>query len=210
MKSPFHSAPFGGEGDVEPFNLFALLKTRTADIHTLVERRVPVFREGFNLQDYTLLVECFYGFWGPVEQRLSQFGTLRDSDLALPSRLKSCLLFEDLHFLGREPADVRICKELPVLDTVEQALGCLYVLEGSTLGSQIIAPHLENKLRLRQGFGASFFNAYGGATGPRWMDFKRFVCGCVQPQQAEDVVAAAQQTFFCLYEWLGTMYDFQN
>src|SRR6185369_16511131 len=112
------------------------------DIHQLIERRVPVFREGFNLEDYTQLVESFFGFWAPVEKGLSTLAPLRDPDLALQSRFKCSLLRKDLLILGRDPATVPQCEKLPRLDTFLQGLGCLYVLEGSTLGSQIISRHL--------------------------------------------------------------------
>ena len=130
--------------------------------------------------------------------------TLRDPDLALQSRLKCSLLREDLLILGRDPATVRQCERLPRLDTFLQGLGCLYVLEGSTLGSQIISRRLEEKLQLGEGSGASFFNAYGQSAGARWIEFKRFISASVRPEQADHVVEAARQTFLCFYEWLGT------
>jgi heme oxygenase len=63
---------------------------------------------------------------------------------------------------------------------------------------------VEEKLRLREGSGASFFNAYGGSVGTRWMEFKRFVCASLRPEHADHVVEAARQTFLCFYEWLGS------
>jgi heme oxygenase len=188
----------------EPFHIFNVLRNGTEDIHRLIEQRVPVFREGFNLEDYTRLVEHFFGFWQPVEERLSRLTALRDPDLALQSRMKCSLLSADLRILGRDSEAVRRCEQLPSLDTDLQGFGCLYVLEGSTLGAPIIARRLDEKLQLREGSGASFFNAYGGLVGPRWMAFKHYVSARVKPEHADDVVAAARQTFTCFYEWLGT------
>jgi heme oxygenase (biliverdin-IX-beta and delta-forming) len=184
--------------------VFDLLKEATADIHLLIEQRVPVFQEGFNLEDYTGLVEQFFGFWAPVEERLAELPELREPDLALESRFKCSLLREDLLILGRDPTTVRRCETLPRLDTFHQGLGCLYVLEGSTLGSQIISRRLKEKLQISEGSGASFFNAYGGSTGARWMEFKRFVSASVELKHADTVVDAARQTFLCFYDWLGT------
>ena len=184
------------------FNILALLRERTADIHLLVEERVPVFQEDFGLGQYTKLVQAFFGFLAPVEERLSELTTLQDPDLALQSRLKSQLLKEDLLILGCDPAAVRRCERLPRLDTFPRGIGCLYVLEGSTLGSQIISRRLEEKLHLNENSGASYFNAYGGLVGSRWMEFKRFVLASVRPEHADEVVGAARDTFTCLYEWL--------
>lgn len=197
-----HSALLA-DASVEQFNVLDLLRTGTADIHQLIERRVPVFREDFNLEDYARLVESFFGFWAPVEEKLSKVPTLRDRDLALQSRFKCSLLRDDLLILGRDPATVPQCEKLPRLDTFLQGLGCLYVLEGSTLGSQIISRRLAEKLQLGERSGASFFNAYGGLVGSRWMEFKRFVSASVTPEHADNVVEAARQTFMCFYEWLG-------
>jgi heme oxygenase (biliverdin-IX-beta and delta-forming) len=188
----------------QQFNVFDLLKKGTADIHQLIERRLPVFQEGFNLEDYTQLVESFFGFWAPVEERLSKLATLKDPDLGLQSRLKCSLLRKDLLILGCDPTTVPLCDRLPRLDTFFQGLGCLYVLEGSTLGSQIISRRLQEKLQLNEGSGASYFNAYSGSVGVRWMAFKRFVSASVRPEHADNVVEAARQTFMCFYEWLGT------
>ena len=146
----------------------------------------------------------FFGFWAPVEERLSNLRTLRDPDLALHSRLKSSLLKEDLLILGGDPAAVRQCENLPRLDTFLQGLGCLYVLEGSTLGSQIISRRLKETLQLNERNGASFFNAYGESTGARWMEFKGFVSTSVKSEDADNIIEAARETFMCFYEWLST------
>jgi heme oxygenase len=187
----------------EQLNVLDRLRKGTADIHQLIEQRVPVFRENFNREDYTQLVESFYGFWAPVEELLSKLESLRDPDLALESRFKCSLLREDLSVLGRDPATVRQCEKLPRLETFLEGLGCLYVLEGSTLGSQIISRRLAEQLQLGAGSGASFFNAYGASVGAQWTDFKRFVTRSVEPEHADNVVEAARQTFLCFYEWLG-------
>jgi heme oxygenase len=207
VNDPLIQAPRLADVDVEQFNVLDLLRKGTADIHRLIEERVPVFREGFNLEDYAQLVESFFGFWAPVEERLSKLASLRDPDLALESRFKCSLLKEDLLVLGRDPATVRQCERLPRLDTFPQGLGCLYVLEGSTLGAQIISRRLAEKLHVSEGLGASFFNAYGGSVGVRWMEFKRYVSASLMPEQADIAVEAARQTFLCFYEWLGTTSD---
>jgi heme oxygenase (biliverdin-IX-beta and delta-forming) len=204
MSNPSIHSAVRADAEVEQFNVFAFLRKRTADLHELIEGRVPVFREGFTIEDYAQLVERFFGFWAPVEDRLSNLRSLRDPDLALESRLKSTLLSQDLLILGRDPATVGQCDKLPRLDSFLQGLGCLYVLEGSTLGSQIISRCLKEKLQLGERTGASFFNAYGGLTGARWMEFKGFVSASVKFEHADTVVEAARDTFLCFYEWLGT------
>ena len=170
MSNPLIHSAVLADADGEQFNVLGLLRKGTADIHQLIERRVPVFREGFNVKDYTRLVESFFGFWAPVEERLSNLKSLRDPDLALPGRLKCSLLRQDLLILGRDLAAVR----------------------------------QKEKLQLGERTGASFFNAYGGLTGARWMEFKGFISASVKSEHADNVVEAARETFLCFYEWLGT------
>ena len=55
-------------------------------------------------------------------------------------------------------------------------MGCLYVLEGATLGGVVIRRHPEQKLRLGPDNGAAFFHAYGPDTGRRWREF----CGALE------------------------------
>jgi heme oxygenase len=185
------------------FDIFLRLKEETADAHRQVEERVPVFRLGFSLDDYGKLLESFYGFWAPLESKLSQLASLEVAELDLEGRFKSSLLEEDLRFLGRDPAVVRRCDALPVVDTFLRGVGCLYVLEGSTLGSRFIARQLEESLQLQEASGASFFNAYGESVGRRWMEFRSFVAVRVKPENTDEVVISARQTFQCFYEWLS-------
>jgi heme oxygenase (biliverdin-IX-beta and delta-forming) len=186
-----------------PCDIFERLKEGTSEIHRRIEERVPVFRDGFVRADYVRLLERFYGFWGPLEAELARLNVLRDKALDLEGRLKGALLQQDLHFLGREPANVPRCHNLPAVDTFQRALGCLYVMEGSTLGARIISRRLEEHLQFVDGSGASFFNAYGAATGRNWNAFRRFVIARVTPEDTAEIVAAARQTFQNLFEWLG-------
>ena len=197
------STALADAGPQPPFDIFRSLKEGTADIHLRLEERVPVFREGFDLAGYGRLLECYFGFWSPLEAKLSQSTSLKPVELDLQGRLKSPLLAADLLFLGLNPAAVRHCDRLPAVDTFARGAGCLYVLEGSTLGSRFISRRIEQDLQLRDGTGASFFNAYGESVGRRWKDFKSFVAAHVNSGQTDEIVTAARQTFECFYDWLG-------
>ena len=129
-----------------PSTIFERLKEGTADIHRQIEERVPVFREDFNLAEYGRLVERFYGYWSPLEIKLLQVPGLNHPELDLPARMKSALLVGDLRILGRDPAASPRCSHLPAMDTFPCALGCLYVLEGSTLGARLISKRLAEHL----------------------------------------------------------------
>jgi heme oxygenase (biliverdin-IX-beta and delta-forming) len=184
------------------FDLFLRLKEETAAAHRQVEDRVPVFRPGFSLDDYGRLLESFYGFWAPLETNLGLLQSLKETELDLGSRFKSSLLENDLRILGRDPVKARRCDALPAVDSFLRGLGCLYVLEGSTLGSRFIARSLEESLQLREASGASFFNAYGESIGRRWLAFKAFATARVRTEEADEVVIAARETFQSFEMWL--------
>ena len=54
---------------------------------------------------------------------------------------------------------------------VPRALGYMYVIEGSTLGGQMILKHIKMVLGFDEHKGALFFGGYGNETGKRWKEF---------------------------------------
>jgi heme oxygenase len=164
---------------------------------------VPVFRPDFGREDYVRLLKRFHGFWLPMEAALSRSDVLQEKELGLAGRLKGSLLEKDLRFLGCEPASVPLCGKLPPVDTFQRGVGCLYVMEGSSLGALVISRRLEEHFHFVDGAGASFFNAYGASTDANWKAFQRFVVARVTVEDTAEIVAAAQRTFQSLFEWLG-------
>jgi heme oxygenase len=53
------------------------------------------------------------------------------------------------------------CQTLPVIDSGPTCLGVLYVLEGATLGGQILRREIASRLRLDADNGAAFLDVYG-------------------------------------------------
>ena len=175
--------------------IFQRLNVATSYWHSRVEERMPVFRPDFDLAGYVRLLEHFYGFWNPLEARLLLVKPLMHPLLALPARMKTQLLQADLRALGYATAELPQCPELPFIGTFPSALGCLYVLEGSTLGARIISRRIASHLNLLEHSGAAFFNAYGDSTGRRWSEFRLFVTANVSVEESTEVVNAAVQTF---------------
>jgi heme oxygenase len=184
-------------------DVFHRLKADTARIHEQVEQKLQIFSPQFDEAAYKRLLTQFYGFWAPLENELCKVTELQDPALALESRLKAHLLEADLRFFGIDPTDVPVCSALPAVGTPFSALGCMYVLEGSTLGSRLIARHISARFDFRYGSGGSFFNAYEAAVGERWLAFRTFVSsqtGTTALQQ--ELLGAARDTFQCLNGWL--------
>ncbi len=190
-------------------NLLRRLKDTTARVHRRVEERVNVFSAGFDLPRYIGLLRHFYGFWEPIEANLKRLPELRNPALALDERLKAHLLEMDLRRFHVDPTLVDRCPQLPQLHTSSQGLGCMYVLEGSTLGSKFIARRLAEHLSIDSGSGAAFFNAYGEETGARWAQFRDILTSHTDSSN-DELVCSAVETFQCLDSWLASGYSGHN
>lgn len=97
---------------------------------------------------------------------------------------------------------------LPRLSCREDLAGRLYVLEGASLGGQVIAPVLHRRFRLAKGSGASFFVGDGEGTPARWMLVLAWLEGLVHAgARSEEIVAAARATFESLAQWVERQGD---
>jgi heme oxygenase len=135
-----------------------------------------------------------YGFLAPYEARL------RQQDLGpeweVETRQRAHLILEDLQLSA---AQVAICPDMPPLGTWPQLLGALYVVEGSTLGGQVIARQLAKAtIPLR-----SYFSGYGERTGPLWKAFCQLLSQEATPNNTAEIVQSASLTFQQLDAWLN-------
>ena len=131
----------------------------------------------------------------PLERRLAAAGldaVVPDLDARL---VKAAWLRQDLDALGDAAA-------LPGADGGEplgtaEALGALYVVEGSTLGGRLIERHLARALGVTPETGARYYHAYGEARGARWPAFRVALdaFGAARPADAGAVVAGADAAF---------------
>jgi heme oxygenase len=115
-------------------------------------------------------------------------------------RRKLSYLERDLALLKIAPQQLPICTALPPLPAIPQALGCLYVMEGSTLGGQIITRHLKKHLNLGQ---FHYYASYGEQVGPLWKSFGEMVNSSTSDPATESlVIEGAIHTFKALQVWL--------
>jgi heme oxygenase len=187
-------------------DIMAALKAGTVEQHRQVESLMPFFTPGFSLPEYLRILEAFLGFFEPVEQLLTETLAPTPVGAALSQRRRAHLLQQDLRALGVADSAIAVlprCAALPCLDTSLRALGCMYVLEGSTLGGQIIGRELAWRFALEESSGAAFFRGYGSRAGEMWRSF----CTTLRdqefdPQQQAEVVHGAVDTFSALESWL--------
>ena len=121
----------------------------------------------------------------------------------LDPRRRMHLLQADLAALGlsaREVALLPMCP-VPVLRNAAEALGSLYVMEGSTLGGRVIERNVERCLGLDARHGCTYFAGYGTHTGAMWRSFLARL-DQVPAADAEQVADGATETFERLAWWL--------
>lgn len=179
------------------------LKTETRPQHDAIEAALDLTSETLTLDAYRRLVERFHGFYLPLEAGLLKIGGWTERGLDLTDRQKTRHLQIDLQVLGVNPEILPFCTDLPPHGTVAEAFGCLYVLEGATLGGQVISQLLRNRLGATPESGGLFFHGYGDRTGAMWQAFRAVLtASVVKPCEADEAVAAAKETFLKLQHWM--------
>jgi heme oxygenase len=186
-----------------------VLKTETACHHEAIENARRLIRLGsddFSKDEYIDVLEKFYGFYQPLERA---FGMHTEVMAALDynQRFKLPLLQKDLILFGHTPdslSRLRECEDLPPTETTGQVLGSIYVMEGSTHGSQFIAKRLRAHFNLEDE-GVTFYQGYGKDTMSQWKKFKTYLDQEISQKgegEAEAVVHAAAETFKALHRWM--------
>jgi heme oxygenase (biliverdin-IX-beta and delta-forming) len=184
-----------------PRDILARLKLETAPEHTAIEATTGVMHPRLALLGYRWYLERTYGFYQPVEERLERFGAWQALGLDPAPRRKLALLTRDIVHLGDDPAALAVCKSPPELANLAEAVGCSYVLEGSTLGGRVISRHVQS--RLGADVPRSFLECYGANTGESWQEFGAALSRFARTRDIEnDVIVGAKKTFGAFTRWL--------
>jgi len=187
--------------------ILAKLKEQTAEQHQRLEIKLDILARLSSPQGYKSLLEQFYGFYRPLEIHLGTVMCLPGSLSNFTARRKTPLLEKDLLFLDlseQDLAELPQCQKLPTVESEAQAFGCLYVLEGATLGGQIISKYVADKLGYERERGAAFFKSYGAEVRAMWCGFVQALREYAMAHDADDaVVAAAVDTFDKFDQWLS-------
>ena len=183
--------------------ILARLRAETRAAHFAIEQTLPLTDEALTLERYTQRLKQFYVFYQPVEAQLLQGSDTLAEWLNVQERCKTQFLRGDLNALGYTSAgSLPLCRKLPVLASAAERFGCMYVLEGSTMGGQLITRHIRDRLGIRAESGGRFFNAYGDRTGAMWHQFKAAITAfAAESDEHELIINSAQATFETLRHW---------
>jgi heme oxygenase len=174
------------------------LRTATAREHERVETALDLLNPDLDRARLTDVLGRLHTFWRAAEAGLDDWAA-REPEAAgavdWARRRRSALFAADLAALG--DAGAPGLPDLPHVEGTDEALGRMYVLEGSTLGGTFIDRHLATLPR--GGVRVSAFSPYGAETGAMWHAFRRFTRERVS--DPDRVVAAAGATFRALAAW---------
>lgn len=184
--------------------ILQLLKSGTHAEHTALESRLSFLAEDVTEDQYRRVLTALYGFYLPWETsirpwRLRLFTARAEEPVR---REKTPALVEDLNFYRISTGSLPVYRQTPPIHDLPAALGNLYVMEGATLGGQIIARNLEKKLGLHDRQGYKFFSGYGSETGAMWRVFQHCLLEHSTPANETEVIDGALAAFRGIQRWL--------
>lgn len=168
------------------------IKEATKDGHQQLEKKVILKLKAIRSNgDYADVLKYFYAYFNEVEKAIQPFIT---ADI-LPDhaeRRNSSYLKADIEELGGNINELPAVT-IPKVGNTLEALGAMYVMEGSIMGGPIIVQMLA-KYGITQG--VSFFSGYGEATGQMWGKFVAVMNekAATEEQQLQ-AINAADETF---------------
>jgi heme oxygenase len=179
-----------------------ILKTETAKKHEALEASMfvnQIMNNSLDVDDYKKLLTINYIIHQKLENKLANMlDTELANELEMDSRLKINALEKDLNYwqidnLTLPPLDFDLY--VPEKNTAE-ILGALYVLEGATLGGNVIKKHiLANPNFKDHENGLNYYGVYGSALGAKWKSFVTVLNNRVKEEDYERCVNSANQTF---------------
>jgi heme oxygenase len=183
------------------------LRAATQPVHARVERQLDRRGRLTSIEAYTSLLQDLLSLHRPIESALAALDP-EALGIDFGARRKTGWLIADLIDLGHAPASLdRLpdCAAAPAPASTEAAFGALYVLEGSSLGGQVILRRVGPALGVGPAWAGRYFNGYGEATGAMWRVFvARLNALGADPATATAIETSALATFAAFESCLGT------
>lgn len=182
------------------------LRGRTRTEHEATEALLPLMGPELTLPVY---VDALRSLYRIVEgwERWAEGQVPPEWESLLRDHQRGFLLRKDLRHFGvaalpdalplREFASLLSAAAETASPSEAAFLGALYVVEGSTLGGQYIARHVEAALGLVRGEGDAYFLGHGERTGERWREIKGILAAA--PDTWIDGTVAAAKCMFGIY-----------
>lgn len=172
------------------------LKQSTREVHERLHEHpimAALLSPQLSRQQYINILVAFYGFYRPCEFAVKEMPCITTSRVTW--------LEADLNALQYNINQVALCEIIPDLQTFSNYLGYHYVVEGSSLGGQVIYRQIQVTLGLTPQTGARFFHGYGKNTAATWRETLALLESQVSHVH-DEIVCSAIETFLCLERWL--------
>jgi heme oxygenase len=189
--------PHNGQVDI------SRLRSETASDHAAVENTMPLLGDGLNREAYAKILTRLHPIVSAWETHLP-LHPQRPNVAFVMERSRLTLLERDLDALNAGCNEPASCN-LPDFPNRAQLLGAMYVMEGSRLGGQIIARHVEDVLHLTFGEGTAYFRGFGDGTGPMWKEFINYLNTEVPNDQTDEVIVGAKKMFAAFGTWMHNL-----
>lgn len=180
-----------------------LLKQATAQQHTELEHLMfveKIMAKTLRLDEYSQLLAVNYTVHHQLENKIANY--LSDEmkiKINFEARLKTDSLRKDLIELGLnvEAMDASFSHLADYIDLPAKAIGALYVLEGSSIGGQVIYKKMVMNSNIPSHLSYFFYRHYGEQTILMWKDFVNAL-NQLPASDFEYAVGAAVDTFKAL------------
>lgn len=173
-------------------SLHARLKLETASLHDQIEAQSPMKRllsPDLTQAEYARALNVIWDIYDELEPALQNNQELLAALPDLHQRGKLVSLRNDLRALGQTVFWERTQGQY----SYAKALGTMYVLEGSTLGGQVITKNLRRHAFIGD-HNLQFFNHYGSETMNYWRTFLA-VLAQANPSLEDEIVESAKNAF---------------
>ncbi|MGD9819503.1 MAG: biliverdin-producing heme oxygenase [Desulfomonilaceae bacterium] len=186
------------------------LKEAIMPVHDEAEKRGPlkeIVSKTIKQDEYKKILERLYGFVFVSETITGPILSASDIDIEWNTRIRSPHLEKDLTFFGESESSIKSlpkCESLLNIKKPEEALGLVYLMEGSRLGGLVLAKALRQHFRFKNYQGYSYFSSNGTDMGPLWLSFQHLIQSYVEIHQSGDqIIESAVNNFKILNDWLN-------
>jgi heme oxygenase len=126
----------------DPDGPLGRLRAATATAHQELDDSLGVLERPWGVERHRRWLSLTWGLLAPLERGLAAHAAKDPGALDVVSRARADLALADLRVLGAGDDDLAAlpeCPDVPVPADRAEALGIVYVLDGSTLGGRLIA-----------------------------------------------------------------------
>ncbi len=182
-------------------SLHERLRTATARAHQALETELDWQAQVATRAGYISLLARLRGFHAAYEPAI---GAALDDEAFFGPRRRIALLDTDLACFGWDAGRIAALPtpNLASLRNRAEAMGALYVFEGSTLGGQFIAKHIGRLHGFDLSSGCAYYRGHGRATAAMWTAFCARLETLAGGAHEEAAFDAGIATFEAMRLWL--------